>query len=108
MLYLHRSYLRGALTQDRSCIDPPILSRARRISEIVPVTGHGPHGMRILANSSRIDSKVDTLGSYMRFPIHEHEFGMSIRLRLRSSSPMAFLIVRRVPATFSRVRLQER
>lgn len=49
--------------------------------------------MRILPNSSRIDSEADTLGSYMSFPIHEYGFGMSIRLRLRFSSPMAFLIV---------------
>ena len=49
--------------------------------------------MRILANSSRIDSEVNTLGTYMSFPIHEYEFGLSIRLRLWSSSPMAFLIV---------------
>lgn len=35
MLYLRYTYLRGALAPDHSCIDPPILSRARRISEIV-------------------------------------------------------------------------
>ena len=49
--------------------------------------------MRTLANSSRVDSEEGTLGSCMSFPIHDNEFGMSIRLRLWSSSPMTFLIV---------------